>query len=368
VLKHLTQAPRTLCLLLALSGCGGASSPVDPSPVSPKQARFLLTASPVTQTVIVYTITPGTGTLTRRSGRVVPLGSYSVVVHPNGRYVYADSAHAIYQFAFSEAAGTLTPLSPSFEHSGLNHSVYRMTIDPSGRFLYATHPSGARVSGHRIDPATGALSPLPGPPVATGRTPGDIACDPHGRYLYVSNWGEGSLSGYRVGADGGLTPIAGFPLPSPKPFGLNVDPSGRFLYVAFGDASRIGGYAIGPQGDLTALRGSPFVVGEQPSHVEVSPDGRTLYVSDPLAKVIHVRSLDPATGRPTVPPGASRLVSDGFVIRPRVDPTGQFLYAATGNPSGLWAYNALSGGEGGIPLPNSPISAEQGITEIALIR
>lgn len=109
---------------------------------------------------------------------------------------------------------------------------------PSG-LAYVTNVNSDNVSAYAID-ATGALTPAPGSPFATGHNPLGAATDPFGRFVYVPNLiGStsefGELSAYAIDATtGALTPLPGSPFQiEPGPKAAVVHPSGRFLYVAF---------------------------------------------------------------------------------------------------------------------------------------
>ena len=90
------------------------------------------------------------------------------------------------------------------------------------------------VSGYRIDPSTGALTPIAGSPFATGTDPANVAVDPSGKFAYVANGDFDNVSGYRINpSTGALKAIAGSPFPAgDNPRSVAVDPSGKFAYVA----------------------------------------------------------------------------------------------------------------------------------------
>ena len=83
----------------------------------------------------------------------------------------------------------------------------------TGNSLYVT--SGANIVGHGIDATTGALTALPGFPVAAGANAYSITIDDYGQFLYVANDGAANVTGYRL--DSGtsvLTPMSGSPFPT----------------------------------------------------------------------------------------------------------------------------------------------------------
>ena len=80
-------------------------------------------------------------------------------------------------------------------------------------YLYAT--SGTGVLGYAIDFATGALTALPGFPVAAGANAYSINIDPYSHFVYVANEAAGNISAYRLDSStGALTSVAGSPFPA----------------------------------------------------------------------------------------------------------------------------------------------------------
>ncbi len=88
-----------------------------------------------------------------------------------------------------------------------------MATDQTGSYLYVT--SGASIVGYAIDWTTGALTALPGFPVAAGANAYSVSIDPTNQFLYVANDGVANISGFRLDAStGALTPMAGSPFPA----------------------------------------------------------------------------------------------------------------------------------------------------------
>ncbi len=103
--------------------------------------------------------------------------------------------------------GALTAL-PGFPYD-LPSCSY-IVADQAGAYLYAT--AGTKVFGFSIDKQTGALSPLPGSPVAVGATGDSVSIDPTNQFLYVTSRGAGKVTGFKLNAaTGELTPMPGSP-------------------------------------------------------------------------------------------------------------------------------------------------------------
>ena len=103
--------------------------------------------------------------------------------------------------------GALTAL-PGFPYD-LPSCSY-IVADQTGACLYAT--AGTNVFGFSIDKQTGALSPLPGSPVAVGATADSVSIDLTNRFLYVTSRSAGKVTGFNLdAATGELTIMPGSP-------------------------------------------------------------------------------------------------------------------------------------------------------------
>jgi 6-phosphogluconolactonase (cycloisomerase 2 family) len=72
------------------------------------------------------------------------------------------------------------------------------------QFVYVTTYHSNTVLAYSIG-SNGALTPVPGSPVATGNLPQSVTVDPSGRFAYVANWYDDNVSAYSIGSDGALT-------------------------------------------------------------------------------------------------------------------------------------------------------------------
>jgi 6-phosphogluconolactonase len=118
--------------------------------------------------------------------------------------------------AFSPLSGSPFPLPVSHYIATAPVGVY-ISTGPMGSLLgpYLYVISGASIVGYASDIATGALTALPGFPVATGANAYSITIDPTNQFLYVANDGAANISGFRLDAStGALTPMSGSPFPA----------------------------------------------------------------------------------------------------------------------------------------------------------
>lgn len=136
-------------------------------------------------------------------------------------------------------------------------------------------------SAFQVDPATGALSVVPGSPFPAGIQVTTVATDPAGRFVYASSYSNGSAKTlYAFSVDpttGLLTPLLNSPFPGGGDT-IVIDPTGRFLYAEGGTP----GFMLSASsldavtGVPTLLPGSPFRVNGA-SPMVVDPSGNFLY-------------------------------------------------------------------------------------------
>ena len=120
---------------------------------------------------------------------------------------------SIHPYMGDANAGALTSL-PGFPYD--LPSCNYIVADQTGAYLYAT--AGTNVFGFSIDKQTGALSPLPGSPVAVGDTADSVSIDPANQFLYVTNHSAGRVTGFKLNAaTGELTTMPGSPFAVSQP-------------------------------------------------------------------------------------------------------------------------------------------------------
>jgi 6-phosphogluconolactonase (cycloisomerase 2 family) len=327
-----------------------------------------------------------------------------------GNFVYTNDdqqevANTVSAFSVARN-GTLTPVAGSpfptggFGAGGGFYASNRITT--AGNFLFASNSKSNDVSVFTIDPITGALTPVAGSPFPTGGTGIAgiaLAATPDGLLMAAnSDGGSHNITVFNIAADGKLTPIAGSPFPTQsRPDGIKVTPNGKFLAVAEpevggvemfsiassgaltslgrfaeggagslagvdidcstsflygGEASistTVDAYNIAPDGSLTPLPGSPFMpgVGSSSNVVLLSPDDKTLFVSNQMSSTITVFSVDSSGS-------LSLLAGSPFPMKGHVyDPSGMAtsqdgtrLYVASskGNSNALSVFSVATDG------------------------
>jgi DNA-binding beta-propeller fold protein YncE len=160
-----------------------------------------------------------------------------------------------------DSAGTLTPVAVS----PTGQTPIGLAADPSGQFIYVGNHMGNSITAYSVAPRSGALTPVGGPPSSAGAcgvschtNPLRLTIDPTGRFAYASNVGNNTVSVYAL-SKGMLAPLAP-PLSTGRhPFGLTLDATGKFLYVVNKVDNTISAFSVNaPQTMFSEVPGSPF--------------------------------------------------------------------------------------------------------------
>ena len=190
------------------TGVDPGSATVDPS------GRFAYVANQADGTVSMYTIDQNTGVLTPTTPATAQAGGgpFGVTVDPSGRFAYVPNAYGnnnVSEYTIDATTGVLTPTTQIAAPAG--NSPTCVAVDPSSKFAYVVNRIDNTVSAYTIGPNSGNLSPIG--TVATGVQPWRITVDPSGHFVYVTDE-SGSISIYALNGDGTLTSAGTVSTPS----------------------------------------------------------------------------------------------------------------------------------------------------------
>ena len=251
----------------------------------------------------------------------VPVGEGSeVVVHPNGRFVYA---------AVEEASGGSGNISTMrLEADGAITTVGNTRIaSPAGTVL-GVEPRGElllsnRGRSYRIDAATGALRLAGEAAFAKEHCCPAMAMAPDGRHFYVA--GDDSLESMAVDrATGALRHVSA--VAGPSGAGLYMHPSGRWLLTRstrtvevypVEPATGILGASVSRASLDPAVRTRAACFSQQ--GLAIDPSGSVLLVPNCLADTVQVFAFDAGTGALRERTGSPLRTGAGpgpIVIRP----------------------------------------------------
>src|ERR1043165_2631593 len=350
------------------------------------------------------------------------------IVRDNG-YVYTNNnnpgTNTISAFSV-DANGSLTPIAGSpFVTGGLGVGggfiAAKLIASAAVRkFLFAANDQTDNISVFSIDPATGALTLVPGSPFPTGGASGSgisLAVTPDNQFLFASSSGSNNITVFSVAPNGTLTSISGSPFAvGGVPDGIKVSPDGRFLAVALflpdavavftiasngalaavpgspfpaaasgavagvdincasslvfgGEANLVGThidvFSIGSNGALTPIPGSPFNnqgTGNNSNVVVLSPSDGHLFVSNQVSKTITVFSVA-SDGTLSLVPGSPFADPDGTPTMMATNETGTLLYVDKFN-GGVSVFRIAADGQLA-PVPGSPFPTGFGAEGIA---
>lgn len=254
----------------------------------------------------------------------------------------------IHALRFDVTTGQLTSLGVATE--ALNPTF--VTVDPCGRFLYATKEvtrhegkkSGA-VKAFVINPKTGKLRFLN--EVATGGTvPCYVALDKAGASAMVANYGSGSVAVIRVRKDGRLGKLTAFVQRAgssvnpdrqegPHAHMINVSPDNRYVLSTDLGLDKVFVYRFDEKAGTLEPNDPVFAVltpGSGPRHIAFSPNGRFVYVINEMKSTITTFSYDAARGAlrklQTVSTLPKNFKGQSDCAEVAVSPSGKFVYGS----------------------------------------
>jgi 6-phosphogluconolactonase (cycloisomerase 2 family) len=196
---------------------------------------------------------------------------------------------SIFPITYSESGGQETVALGTPTNVNIGNNPVGIVASKFNNFVYvldAEAPSGmahtGQILGFKQDPASGALTPLPGvQPLGTnglqqyaaGVTPSAIVENPLSSFVYVTDSLSNQLYGYIVLADGSLSAMPNGPFPTGQfPVAMTIDPRGSFLYVTNFNDSTISGFSINPgNGTPTATVAGTGQVRTNPVGVAIEP-------------------------------------------------------------------------------------------------
>jgi|GEM_PF-807337 len=304
-----------------------------------------------------------TGALTAVSGSPFPATTGSVVLDVNGRFVFsADrAANSIHMYAITDsttgAYNEVTPGSP-FASTITQQPVF-IAVEPTGNFIAVVNFSGllsgqssgeASIETFQITTSPPALLPVAGSAMPLDSTPLGFAQPPGSAkfYLYLGPAfpaTPGVTSGEELDSFT-IDPQTGFLhaiLNSPDNStarSFASDPQGRFLVLGHGELEGI----LDVQGINGSFPSGNFVLPQNvfPTSLYVDSTGSFVYAQyddgQPPPAVVHILSLNPATGVLTESPSSPL---PGFTQVPSYfpDPTGAFQYGFDPQPNLVHAFS-----------------------------
>ena len=310
-------------------------------------------------------------------------------------YVSLDGENKIVVHAVNGSDGTLSRTS----ETELEGSAGPLCVSPDRRFLFASVRSAGKLAAFRISPDDGNLTHIN--TVTAGINPAYVATDRTGRHLLTAYYTEGKITSHAIDKNGRISAKATQELPTAdKAHAIMTDRDNRFAYVPHTGPNTIFQFSFDENsGRFTALKPARVNTGENTgprqfalhpkldvayfdyeqgsaiaafdvdredgqltfreqlstlpksylgknsnARIEITPDGRFLYVANRGHNSLAGFAADPKTGAlkgiGIIP---TEAVPRGF----NIDPTGRFLYAA-GQASGKLAAFKINSNTGAL--------------------
>lgn len=249
----------------------------------------------------------------------------------------AGTSKGIYAWSFDSKTGKLEPLGLMAETPQPAH----VWIAPNGKTLYTVNwETQGGVSAYRIDPHTGALTFL-NKTSSHGAQPNQVVVDPSGKVAVTVNYTNGSLAAYKLEPDGKLAEAfyvdqhTGKPLspkqPGPKQHGIQFSKDNKYMYIADLGLDRVYSYHFDAAAPSITPCATPYIEthpGAGPRRIQMSPDGKFLYVDHETDSEVSVFTIDGCTLKQiqvigTVPEEAK---AHNTTAELTISPDGKFLY------------------------------------------
>ena len=226
---------------------------------------------------------------------------------------------------------------------------------PDGNTLYSLGSIKDRpdsLYALKVDPSTGHLSLVNSLPIG-GNGPCHVSVDDAGEFAAVANYGDGSVALFRVGESGRLVARTAFVEHQGR--GPNkqrqershahcsrFDLTGQFLLVCDLGTDEVRVYRLNrATGTLTAAEPIKLPAGSGPRHMDLTPDGKTLFVNGELVSTVHVVRLDLAGGQSKVVQTLSTLpepTAGNTTAECRLHPSGKFVYVSNRGHDSIAAF------------------------------
>jgi DNA-binding beta-propeller fold protein YncE len=282
-------------------------------------------------------IDPDTGGFSKWTSGAAPVLGTNGMATVNYKFMYISFPQLtgvtgngeVIGYSLDSTTGKATELagSPFFVQTQANPQG--IAVVPDQLLFYVADTGNNNIHGYSVNSTTGVPTEISGSPFASGTTQ-QITVDPSGKYLYAANQSEpGGVLAYSIGSTGALTAVAGSPFSvkgqtaaDSAPFGI-LD-TGSFVYITLAGTNQIAAFSIDSStGALTAVAGSPFTTGNNPTLLAQAKD--FLYAVNTYDGTISGYQIDDTTGALTEFSGSPFASGVNGII---ADPTGSYLYVS----------------------------------------
>jgi len=269
--------------------------------------RHLLAVNPGSNSIAVFKITKG-GKLKAVPGSPFASGGstpLSIAVHGDLVYVanqavpFANPTNSPNITAFRLGKdGSLTPIAGSTIEFAAGQGPGDVDFNPGGTVLAVTaaFQSSGDLHAYAVQ-AGGLLKEGAGSPGKASGVSGTVGFSwaKDGRHVMVSNFRGSAVTVFSVDPATAAVTAEGMPYPNKQgaPCWTAFGHNGKTLYTANFTSNSVSAYSVAADGKLTLLGSAPKRLATSPDSkdLEVSPDGKYLYLVGPVAKQISVFAL-----------------------------------------------------------------------------
>lgn len=316
--------------------------------MSTRADTFVYVSMAPEQTIQIYRLDTGAGTLAPVEAVAVDGAPGSLAVDPQRKFLYASlrSTSRLAAFRIDEASGRLAPLntvdlgrganaayvasdrsgrwllsasyaagrvvvhrldgagrieSPAVQSVDTAQSAHCIVTDRGNRLAFVPHVTPNAVYQFRFDAATGRLSDAGrAPGGAEGAGPRHLAFHPTLDVAYTSNETGSSITAYEFDPGAGLKPVQTLStLPSDfagqnTTADVKVHPGGRFVWVSNRGHDSLAEFRIDERGRLTAIGHTPTE--QTPRSFDIEPTGRFAFGAGEGSGRLALFRIDPDTG------------------------------------------------------------------------
>ncbi|MSP14277.1 MAG: lactonase family protein [Chloroflexi bacterium] len=289
------------------------------------------------------------------------MATYDQTLFFVGSYA-ASSRPGIHAYTFDSATGALAA---RCSFAGVTKPTF-LVVHPNGRWLYAaseTSPQNDNLPGSvwafRFEREPWAIQPLNQQPAG-----GDVTChleiDATGRWVLVSNYGTGSVSVMPILPDGSLGALTDFwqhqghsvdaqRQGGPHAHSASFVPGSRFVIVADLGLDELIVYRFDPAtGKLGAHTHVDTRPGAGPRHIAFHPHHPMVYVGNEMDSTVGVYDIDVTQGTlherqtlDTLPPGAP----PNAVADIHVSPSGDRVYVSNRGHNSIAVFSVAADGQ-----------------------
>jgi 6-phosphogluconolactonase len=255
-------------------------------------------------------------------------------------YVACADSHEIAVLRLDPATGALTPV----QQVPVGGKVMPLAVSRDRRRLYASIRSEPlQVLSFSIDPAEGRLASRGGSPLPASMC--WIGTDRSGRFLLSASYGESMVAVSPIGSDGFVEPAQQTLATAPNAHSIQTDPSNTLAFAACLGGDVVLGYRFdAATGSLEALPEPAWRTraGAGPRHFAFHPSAPFVCLLNELDATVDALELDAAAGRfrhvqtiASMPPG---FIGKPWAADIHFTPDGRFLYTSERRSSTLAAF------------------------------